>query len=151
MLPSGAPMPSLEGATRWLHGEPTPASLQGAPVVVQFWAVSCSLCKDNLPTLRAWKEKYGPRGVRFVSVHMPRQESDTRVEEVEAVVEQSGMDEPVAIDNAHAIGDRFQTGGLWPAYFLFDGEGKLRARSAGAAGLSHLARAIAQLTAGEGG
>ncbi|WP_437339188.1 TlpA family protein disulfide reductase [Sorangium sp. So ce394] len=144
-------MPSFEGATRWLNGEPTPAALQGAPVVVQFWAVSCSLCKDNLPTLRAWKDRYGPRGVRFVSVHMPRQESDTRVDRVEAVVTESAMDEPVAIDNAHAIGDRFQTGGLWPAYFLFDGEGKLRARSAGAAGLSHLERALAQLTGEEGG
>ncbi|WP_438002069.1 TlpA disulfide reductase family protein [Sorangium sp. So ce185] len=151
MLPSGAPMPSFEGATRWLHGEPTPDALRGAPVVVQFWAVSCSLCKDNLPTLRAWKDRYGPRGVSFVSVHMPRQESDTRVDRVEAVVTESGMDEPVAIDNAHAIGDRFQTGGLWPAYFLFDGERKLRARSAGAAGLSHLERALAQLTGEEGG
>ncbi len=150
MLRSGAPMPSFEGATRWLHGEASPEALRGAPVVVQFWAVSCSVCKDNLATVRAWKEKYGPRGVRFVSVHMPRQESDTRLDLVEAVVEQSGMDEPVAVDNDRAIGDRFETGGLWPVYFVFDEGGRLKGRAAGCAGLIHLERTIAQLAAREG-
>lgn len=150
MLPSGSPMPSLDGATRWLNGEPTREELSGAPVFVQFWAVSCSICKDNLPTLRAWKEKYRPRGVRFISVHMPRQESDTRIEQVEAVVKQSGMDEPVAIDNEHVLGNRFQTDGLWPVYFLFDASGKLRSRAAGAAALTHLERTLEQLAPGEG-
>lgn len=149
MLPSGAAMPSFEGATRWLHGEVTRESLQGAPVVVQFWALSCSLCKDHLPTLKAWKQTYGPRGVRFVSVHMPRQESDTRIDQVEAAVEALGIDEPVAIDNEHAIGERFQTDGLWPVYFLFDETGKLRARAAGAAGPQSIERVLSRLAAGE--
>lgn len=151
MLPSGTPMPSLEGATRWLHGEPTQESLRGAPVVVQFWAVSCSLCKEHQPALQALKRTYGPRGVRFVSVHMPRQETDTRVDQVEAAVEALGIEEPVAIDNEHAIGERFQTDGLWPVYFLFDETGKLRARAAGAAGPQAIERVLCRLVTGEGG
>lgn len=145
MLRSGAPMPSLEGATLWLHGEATPEGLRGGPALVQFWARSCGICKDNLPTLRRWKEQYGPRGLRIVSIHMPRQESDTRIEDVEAVARANGMDEPVAIDNEHAIGRRFETGGLWPVYFLFDGEGRLRSRAAGAAGLGVLESALRRL------
>jgi thiol-disulfide isomerase/thioredoxin len=150
VLPSGAALPSFEGATRWLHGEVTPDSLRGAPVLVQFWAVSCPLCKDHLPTLRAWKERFGPRGVQFVSVHMPRQESDTRIEAVVEAVEQGGMDEAVAIDNEHAIGDRFETGGIWPMYFLFDAAGKLRARAAGVAGLAPLERTLERLIVSDG-
>jgi len=148
VLRSGAPMPSLEGATRWLNGEATPESLRGGPALVQFWAMSCGICKDQLPALQRLKEQYGPRGLQVVSVHMPRQESDTRVEAVEEIVRANGMDEPVAIDNAHAIGGRFETEGLWPMYFLFDAEGRLRSRTAGAAGLSVLESALRRVIDG---
>jgi hypothetical protein len=138
-------MPSLAGATRWINGEPRPEALEGRLVLVQFWAVSCSICKDNLPVLRRCKEQYGPRGLAVISVHMPRQESDTWVEGVETAVRAYGMDEPVAIDNAHVIGERFETEGLWPLYFLFDRDGRLRTRAAGAAGLSIVESSLRRL------
>lgn len=128
-------MPSFEGATKWLHGSVTPEDFRGHPTIVQIWAKSCHLCREHILELRRCKECYRQHGVRFVSVHMPRNEEDTSIEEVEKAVEEYGMDEPVAIDNDHVIGDRFETGGIWPAYFLFDEKGELRARSAGEAGL----------------
>jgi hypothetical protein len=76
---------------------------------------------------------------------MPRQASDTREEEVEATARAYGIDEPLAIDNEHVIGDRFETDGLWPVYLLFDAEGKLRARAAGAAGLGVLGAALERI------
>ena len=145
MLRSGAMLPSLEGATGWINPEPAPDELRGRPVLVQFWALSCYLCKENTAVLRDWKARFGPRGVAFVSVHMPRQESDLDEAAVEATARAEGMDEPLAIDGAHAIGDRFETGGLWPAYFLFDAGGHLRSRAAGAAGLSVMEGAIERL------
>lgn len=57
------------------------------------------------------------------------------VEKVRAAMEEMGLTGPCAIDNDHTLGDRFQTGGVWPCYFLFDAEGKLRSRAAGALGL----------------
>jgi thiol-disulfide isomerase/thioredoxin len=138
-------LPSLAGATRWLNEEITPDDLRDRPVFVQFWALSCHICKENMPALKNWKVKYGPRGVRFVSVHMPRQQADTDIEAVEAAVREYGMDEPVAIDNDHAIGAEFETTGLWPAYFLFDADGKLRSRAAGAAGLRLMSGALERL------
>lgn len=147
MLRSGAPLPSLAGAARWLHGEPDAASLQGRATLVHFWAISCPICKDNLPTLRRWKEEYGPRGLQFIAVHMPRQESDTRADAVEAAVRELGLDEPVAVDDAHALGERFETGGLWPVYYLFDAEGRLKSRAAGAAGLGMVEAALRRMLA----
>jgi thiol-disulfide isomerase/thioredoxin len=145
VLRSGSPLPPLDGATAWLNRRPEPDEHRGHPLFVQFWAISCHLCKENTPILRALKDRFGPRGVAFVSIHMPRQESDTSVPAVAAAVRDQGMEEPVAVDGAHALGDRFETDGLWPAYFLFDAEGKLRARSAGAAGLGVMASALERM------
>ena len=145
MLRSGSPLPSFEGATRWLNREIATAELVGRPAFVQFWAISCHLCKENQPVVRQWRAQLAPRGVAFVAVHMPRQASDTREDQVEAAARAHGIDEPIAIDNEHVIGDRFETDGLWPVYFLFDAEGKLRARAAGAAGLGVLGAALERI------
>jgi thiol-disulfide isomerase/thioredoxin len=146
VLPSGAPLPSFEGATTWLNGAPEPEDLRGRPVLVHIWAVSCYLCKDNMPVLRAWKDRFGRHGVAFVAIHMPRQASDTDVEAVVAAARDLQMSEPIAVDNDHLVGDRFDTGGVWPAYFLFDAEGRLRSRTAGAGGLGALENAMVRLT-----
>jgi thiol-disulfide isomerase/thioredoxin len=146
VLPSGAPLPSFEGATAWLNGAPRPEDLRGRPVLVQIWAVSCYLCKEHEPVLRAWQQRFGPRGVAFVSIHMPRQASDTDVEAVAAAARDLQMSEPIAIDNDHVVGDRFDAGGVWPAYFLFDAKGRLRSRTAGAGSLGTLESALVRLT-----
>ncbi|HVK03261.1 MAG TPA: TlpA disulfide reductase family protein [Armatimonadaceae bacterium] len=142
----GTEMPELTGATEWLNGEePTREALTGSPTLVHFWAVSCYICKDNMPTLEEWKRAYGPQGLKLVAVHMPRQESDLNVAQVKATLEEFRVEEPCAVDNEHAIGDRFQTAGLWPHYFLFDAEGNLRGRSAGNAGLGMIESALKRM------
>lgn len=134
-LPIGTPMPSLADATEWLNGEAISNIHQGQSIVVQFWAISCPICKMNIPALQNFEETYAVHGLRLVSVHMPRMEADTDVAKVQAAMEEMGLTGPCAIDNAHALGDRFQTGGVWPCYFLFDAEGRLRSRAAGVLGL----------------
>ena len=57
------------------------------------------------------------------------------VEKVRTVADELALTGPCAIDNAHTVGDLFQTGGVWPCYFLFDAGGKLRSRAAGQLGL----------------
>lgn len=148
MLRSGSSLPSLEGATSWINQAIAEEDLRGRPVLVQIWAVSCHICEENQPTLERWRARYRPRGVAFVSIHTPRQESDMNLEAVEEAVRRHRMDEPVAVDNDHAIMDAFDASGIWPAYFLFDAAGKLRSRAAGAAGLGVLESAIERLIAG---
>jgi Thiol-disulfide isomerase and thioredoxins len=146
----GTEMPELTGATEWLGGaEVTRDQLRGAPTLVHFWAVSCYICKNNMPTLNAWKAKYGPLGLKMVPVHMPRQESDLDTEQVKAILAEFGIDDPCAVDNEHTIGGRFQTGGFWPHYFLFDAEGALRGRAAGDAGLARIEATLARLMEGD--
>lgn len=120
------PMPDLSGATEWLGGDPIdPSDLEGQITLVHFWAVSCGICKPHLPQIADWKESYEKRGVRFVSVHMPRREQDTNVDEVKEVVASAGLKHPTAVDNTHAITDAFENEFV-PAYYVFDEKGQLR-------------------------
>jgi thiol-disulfide isomerase/thioredoxin len=119
------PLPDLSGATEWIGGDPIQASdLEGKVTLVHFWAVSCGVCKPHLPEVRDWAKSYGDR-VRFVSVHMPRQESDTDVGEVRLIVDEVGLQHPTAVDNTHAITDAFENEFV-PGYYVFDEKGQLR-------------------------
>jgi thiol-disulfide isomerase/thioredoxin len=144
-LRSGTEMPELEGATEWLSGkEISRDALIGKPTLIHFWAVSCYICKNNMPTLQEWKRTYGDK-LNVVAVHMPRNEGDLDTDKVQAIISEFALEEPVAVDNEHTVGDRFQTSGIWPHYFLFDAEGKLRGRSAGDAGLKMMEATLTRL------
>ena len=141
------PMPELTGATEWLHGDPiTPASLKGHVTVVHFWAVSCGVCKPHLPTLNEWRRQYEPQGVRFVSIHMPRQEADTNVDDVKKAVAEYGIEQPTAVDNMHGVTDAFQNEFV-PAYYVFDEQGQLRLYMSGEKVLPNVQQTIERLLA----
>ncbi len=145
LLQIGTHIPTLSSTAVWLDNPTNVDSLLGRPILFQFWAISCPVCKMNLPRLQQLTETYAAQGLQLISVHMPRMESDMDMEKVKAAVVELGLAGPCAIDNDHAIGDRFQTGGVWPTYFLFDAEGKLRSRAAGALGLKMAENSLKRL------
>lgn len=143
------PMPELSGATEWLRGGPvTPDSLKGHVTLVHFWAVSCGICKPHLPTLNEWRTQYEPQGVRFVSIHMPRQEADTNVDDVKKAIEQYGIEQPTAVDNMHGVTDAFQNEFV-PAYYVFDEQGQLRLYMSGEKVLPNVQQTIDRLLAAQ--
>ena len=142
------PLPELDGAAEWLNGEVKREDLAGSPTLVHFWAKSCYICHENMPTVAQWRETYGPQGLKFVAVHMPRQEEDTDIAAVKADAAAMNLAEPCAIDNEHAIGERFQSA-MWPAYFVFDRDGNMKSRAAGHAGLSIIEEAIKRVLTAE--
>ncbi len=135
-LPIGTTLPSLDGATEWLAGDAASVTGAGRPLLVQFWAMSCPICKINMPRVLAFLDTYDAQGLRLLSIHMPRGPWDTDAEKVRMASEELGLMGPSALDNEHALGRLFQTGNVWPCYFLFDAEGRLRSRAAGALGLT---------------
>lgn len=145
-LPINSALPDFDGATEWIDHVQASDNLRG-PIIVQFWAVSCPICKINIPKLSEFLETYQEHGLHLISVHMPRSEADTDVGKVKAAVEELGLTGPCAIDNEHILGERFETGGVWPCYFLFDAEGKLRSRAAGALGIKMAENSIKRLLA----
>ena len=146
----GTEMPSLAGATEWFGSTQAGAeeSAQGNPTLVHFWSISCGICKENLPRLASWRDGRKHEGLRVIGVHMPRYEADTDVEAVRDAIAQYGLTEPCAIDNQHKLRDAFQNDqGYVPAYYLFDGEGKLRSFAAGERGLDMLTAALDRVLA----
>ena len=144
----GTPLPSLEGATEWLAGSADEATQEtnGHPVLVHFWSLSCGMCKDNLPRVAEWREKYRDAGLRLVAIHMPRYPQDTNVDEVRTAVEQYGITEPCAVDNEHQLRDAFQNErGYVPAYYLFDDSHKLKAFAAGEYGTKVMEPALERM------
>jgi thiol-disulfide isomerase/thioredoxin len=124
-------MPSLEGGTDWFNSEPvTKESLLGSPVLIHFWSISCGTCKESLPDIDNWIKTYGPKGLKVVAIHMPRQESDTNVPAVKEVIDEYEIKQPCVIDNWHTITDAFDNKFV-PAYYLYDSQLKMRHFSAG--------------------
>lgn len=141
-LSVGAPLPSFDDATAWLNGQVSDAELQGHPVLVDFWAVSCPFCLRNMPVLHRWREEYGAQGLRIVTVHLPRGNEDKNFDAVRQAVAEHNITDPCALDHDGIISARFETGGIWPYYFLFDARGTLRSRAAGKVGLNLLENAL---------
>jgi thiol-disulfide isomerase/thioredoxin len=141
-------MPALAGASEWLAGSVAEVAeeLKGHPVLIHFWSVSCGMCKDNLPRVAEWREKYAPAGLRVIAIHMPRYPEDTNVEVVRTVAEENGITEPRAIDNDHKLRDAFQNDhGYVPAYYLFDDQHKLKAFAAGEYGTKVMEPALERM------
>ena len=131
------PLPSLEGITEWVPAEPDLDAIKGHPLLVYFWANSCHICHQNMPKLQVWRDEYVPKGLKMLSIHCPRMKTDTNIEMVKARIKDYGIVESCGIDNMHKVKKAFDND-FWPAYFLFDREGKLKRRTAGNAGLAML-------------
>jgi thiol-disulfide isomerase/thioredoxin len=126
-----AELPSFEGVTEWVNGGLDLDQLRGKPILIHFWAVSCYMCKDGLPTLNEWRDRLGEQyGLNIIGIHMPRSEKDTDIDEVKKTIEQYELKHPIAIDNEHKVTDSFQNEFV-PAYYLFDGQGQMRFYGAG--------------------
>lgn len=139
-----APMPALEGATEWINDGQAAEALAGHPVLVYFWSVGCHICHENMAKLAQWRDAFGPRGLRMVAIHAPRNPEEMDVARVREAVREFGITDPCAIDNRYALMDAFDNK-FFPAYFLFDATHHLRSRTAGDAGLGLLADVLVRV------
>ena len=140
-----SPLPSLEGAAAWLNGQPNTEELRGKPVVVSFWSKSCYICHDTAEQFNAWREKYAQQGVKFISIHQPRSEEELDVTAVtQDAIEEMKLTQPVAIDNEHALVERFENQFV-PSYYVFNRAHQLRHFQAGGKGFERLESAIARV------
>ena len=137
-----SPLPSLEGASAWVNGEPQAEELRGFPVVVSFWSKSCYICHETAEQFAQWRDKYAKHGVAFIAVHQPRSEEELDVATVSTdALQEMHLTQPVAIDNTHAIVDRFENQFV-PAFYVFNRNHQLRHFQAGGKGFERIEAAI---------
>jgi thiol-disulfide isomerase/thioredoxin len=125
--PSGPIAPDFDGGGAWINSEPlTLAELtkQGNVVLVDFWTYGCYNCKNTLPYVKQWWEKYRDQGLVIVGVHTPEFDHERALENVQEAVEREGIGWPVVQDNDYTIwrayGNRY-----WPRFYLVGHHGRI--------------------------
>lgn len=135
------PMPELEGATAWLNGQVTKDELVGEkPTLIHFWSVSCHLCKEAMPDVNDFRDKY-KEDLNVVAVHMPRSEDDLDLDQIKEVAAEHDISQPIFVDSEMKLTDAFDNEHV-PAYYVFDKDGQLRHFQAGGSGMKMLEKRV---------
>jgi thiol-disulfide isomerase/thioredoxin len=130
-LPVGPAAPALTSATGWINTTPlTSADLHGKVVLYDFWTYSCVNCVRAIPHVRAWYDRYARDGLVVVGVHSPEFDFEKNHSNVQAAVKRLGVDYPVALDDDMSIWNAFANQ-YWPADYIADRTGHLRAAAVG--------------------
>jgi len=149
-LPVEGQIPPLSGAVQWLNSPPLTADgLRGKVVLLDIWTYSCINCLRTLPYVKAWADKYRAQGLVVIGIHAPEFAFEYKVDNVKRAIHDLGIDYPVAIDNNFAIW-RALGNEYWPADYLVDAQGRIRAHHFGEGDYAQAEQQIQQLLAEAG-
>ena len=101
------------------------ADLKGKPVVMTFWASWCGPCKEELPVLAEFYERYKDQGLQVVGMNV-----DQDINAARRYLKENPLPFPVVLDGDKAIMNRFDGKGV-PTTFWIKGDGEIRQRSVG--------------------
>lgn len=129
--PRPAPEFTQTDASAWINSRPlTLKDLRGEVVLLDFWTFDCWNCYRSFPWLNALEARFQGQSLRVIGVHTPEFAHEKVKTDVVAKIKAFGLHHPVMMDNDfaywNAVGNRF-----WPAYYLIDKQGRLRASFVG--------------------
>ena len=152
-LPDLGRAPNFTGITTWFN---TPGDkplslpdLRGKVVLVDFWTYSCINCQRALPHVEGWYNDYKNDGLVVVGVSAPEFAFEHVVSNVENAAGNLGIDYPVAVDDNLATWDAYNNE-YWPADYLIDPTGVVRAYTFGEGGYSTMEDNIRMLLSANG-
>ena len=128
----GKTLPAWPKITQWVN-TPAPVALEklrGNVVLVEVFRTECGHCQDAAPILVAMNQRYGPRGLKMVSIQSPGDFKDPQNPESNWKSVQKWMKErrfswPAGFDGKS---DWFQgtvKGTNYPTMFVLDKNGKV--------------------------
>jgi len=117
------------------------ADLRGRPVLVQFWATTCSICLEEQPRLVELYRQLHPRGLELVAVSMFYDRPDF----VLRMARERQLPFPVALDVDGSVGRAFGGVEATPSTFLIDPLGRIVFQSIGRLDFSTLRDRIQQM------
>jgi thiol-disulfide isomerase/thioredoxin len=152
-LPALGRAPNFTGITAWFNtpgNQPLSLSqLRGKVVLVDFWTYSCINCQRALPHVEGWYNDYKNDGLVVVGVSAPEFSFEHVVSNVKSAAANLGIDYPVAIDDNLATWDAYNNE-YWPAEYLIDPTGIVRAYDFGEGGYSQMESNIRMLLSANG-
>ncbi len=152
-LPDLGRAPNFTGIVAWLNtpgDRPlTLAELRGKVVLIDFWTYSCINCQRALPHVEAWYKDYKDYGFVVVGVHTPEFAFEHVLSNVRAAARSLGVDYPIAVDSNYGTWDAWNNE-YWPADYLIDQNGEVRASSFGEGGYTTMEDDIRALLTANG-
>src|SRR5574341_164137 len=131
----------------WINSQPlTLKSLRGRVVLVDFWTFGCYNCRNTLPVIKSWDERYRDKGLTIIGVHTPELEREKNVDNLRREVASLGIKYPVVTDNDSATWNAYGVD-AWPTLFLLDKFGRIRWSHVGEGARSEERRVINKLLA----
>jgi thiol-disulfide isomerase/thioredoxin len=125
------PAPSIEQASGWLNTPGlTDAAVRGKVVLYDFWTFACINCQHTLSHVKAWQARYASDGLLIVSIHTPEFDFEAQRGNVADYVARNGITYPVALDPERKVWNTWDNH-YWPAFYLYDRDGRLRVRHFG--------------------
>jgi cytochrome c biogenesis protein CcdA/thiol-disulfide isomerase/thioredoxin len=152
-LPDLGMAPDFAGIVSWFNtpgDKPlTLAQLKGKVVLVDFWTYSCINCQRSLPHVEGWYQAYKNDGFVVVGVSTPEFAFEHVISNVRSAASSLGIHYPVAIDNNYATWDAYNNE-YWPAEYLIDPTGQVRAYDFAEGGYSTMESNIRALLTANG-
>ncbi|MGH7165642.1 MAG: redoxin domain-containing protein [Nitrospiraceae bacterium] len=140
----GMPAPEITNEI-WLNSPPQRlVDLRGKVVLVEFWTFGCYNCRNVEPYVKDWHGKYAAQGLVVIGVHSPEFKYEHNVEKVKQYLREHEIRYAVAIDNDFAAWNRFGNR-YWPAMYVIDKQGVIRAVRIGEGGYQETERLIRTL------
>ncbi len=124
-----APVPEFthQGPEAWINSAPlSTKGLRGKVVMVEFWTFDCWNCYRSFPWLKSVERKFNARGFVVIGVHTPEFKHEHVRANVERKVKEFGLEHAVMMDNDYSYW-RALMNRYWPAYYLIDKRGRIRA------------------------
>ena len=152
-LPNLGRAPNFAGITSWFNTPGnlplTLSQLRGKVVLIDFWTYSCINCQRALPHVEGWYNDYKKDGLVVVGVSAPEFAFEHVVSNVESAAGNLGIDYPVAVDDNLATWDAYNNQ-YWPADYLIDPTGVVRAYNFGEGGYGTMEDNIRMLLTANG-
>jgi thiol-disulfide isomerase/thioredoxin len=146
---NGTPAPDIAGEN-WLNSKPlTISGLKGRVVLVEFWTFGCVNCKNIIPHLRTWHDKYYQAGLTIVGVHSPEFPWEKPFDKMQEATERLAIKFPVVQDNNFDIWQRYNIW-AWPTIVLVDKKGVIRYSHIGEGAYGKTESTIKQLLSEQG-
>ena len=123
------PLPEFTqtSAQEWLNSKPlTKKDLLGKVTLVDIWTFDCWNCYRSFPWLHGIEKSYQSKGFQIIGIHSPEFDHEKIHSNIIAKMKTFKITNPVMVDNDMAYW-RSLNNRYWPAYYLVDKKGNVRA------------------------
>ena len=131
----------------WINSEPLKLKdLRGRVVLIDFWTFGCYNCRNTLPFIRGWDDRYREQGLTVIGVHSPEFDEEREIENLRRQVASLGIRYPVVSDNDYQTWNAYNVE-AWPTIFLLDKQQRIRWMHVGEGDYNEAERLIQKLLA----